>query len=63
MGDIINIGKAFNELSEKEQEEFVDKFFDEKSEDELWLEFKKTRYWKPFPFPVACFLFSHFQLP
>ena len=29
MGDIINIGKAFNELSEKEQEEFVDKFFDE----------------------------------
>ena len=34
MGDIINIGKAFNELSEKEQEEFVDKFFDEKSEEE-----------------------------
>lgn len=34
MGDIINIGKAFNELSEKEQEDFVDKFFDEKSEEE-----------------------------
>ncbi|MBO5857734.1 MAG: hypothetical protein J6Q87_05750 [Clostridia bacterium] len=34
MGDIINIGKAFNELSEKEQEEFIDKFFDEKSEEE-----------------------------
>ena len=34
MGDIINIGKAFNELSEKEQEEFVDKFFNEKSEEE-----------------------------
>ena len=34
MGDIINIGKAFNELLEKEQEDFVDKFFDEKSEEE-----------------------------
>lgn len=34
MGDIINIGKAFNELSEKEQEEFIDKFFNEKSEEE-----------------------------
>ena len=27
MGDIINIGKSFDELSEKEQEEFIDKFF------------------------------------
>ena len=34
MGDIINIGKAFNELSEKEHEEFIDKFFKEKSEEE-----------------------------
>ena len=34
MGDIINIGKSLDELSEKEQEEFIDKFFDEKSEEE-----------------------------
>ena len=34
MGDIINIGKAFNELSGKDQKEFIDNFFAEKSEEE-----------------------------